>query len=178
VATFQWSPGTNHVSFGGLYPDDPTAVYMHHPLSHRIANRDQVMGVPPNSGEAASIVEFLTEVHTWYNRQMAELFLTLEGAEDAFGGNLFDQTIIPCITEVAETTHSRGPLPALIAGGRALGMQGGQYLNFETQERNHNDLWLTVAQAYFQSSDPLQFLSEEAFYKNGVSPIDGLWEPV
>jgi hypothetical protein len=34
VATFQWSPGTNHVSFAGQYPDNPNAIYMHHPLSH------------------------------------------------------------------------------------------------------------------------------------------------
>jgi len=178
VATFQWSPGTNHVSFAGLYPDNPNAVYMHHPLSHRIANRDQVIGTPPTNGEAASIVEFLTEVHTWYNHRMAELFVTLKESQDAYGGNLLDYTVIPCITEVAETTHSRSPLPALLVGGRALGVQGGQYLNFEQNPRNHNDLWVTVAQAYLQTSDPLTELSDEVFYKDGVSPIDGLWVPL
>jgi len=174
VATFQWSPGTNHVSFGGLYPGNANAVYMHHPLSHRITNRDHVMGSAP-SGEFGDIVEFLTEVHTWYNRHIAELLNTLKTAEDVFGGNVLDHTVVPCITEVAETTHSRSPMPALIAGGRALGMQGGQYVNFEDRPRNHNDLWVTVAQAYLQSDDPLEALADEVFHKNGVSPIDGLW---
>lgn len=40
VVTFQWSPGTNHVSFGGMYPSDPSAILMHHPVSHRIGAGD------------------------------------------------------------------------------------------------------------------------------------------
>jgi hypothetical protein len=178
VATFQFSPGTNHVSFGGLFPDDPNAVFMHHPLGHRINNRDFVMGSPPDGGEMLSIVEYLTEVHTWYNTRLAEMFTEFKNTEDAFGGSLLDYTVIPCITEVAETTHSRGPLPALIAGGSALGMQGGQFVNFEGQERNHNDMWVTVAQPFLKTADPVGALADDTFYKDGVSPISDLWSPV
>src|SRR5690606_26696150 len=59
VATFQWSPGTNHVSFGGLYPDNERAIYMHHPLSHDIGDRNHVMSSMPNDTRSASIVQFL-----------------------------------------------------------------------------------------------------------------------
>src|SRR5262249_17863770 len=38
VATFQWSPGTNHVSFKGLMPGEPNTIYMHHPQSHKIGS--------------------------------------------------------------------------------------------------------------------------------------------
>lgn len=177
VATFQFSPGTNHVSFGGLFPDDPNAVYMHHPLSHRITNPDHSLGSPPSGGEMRSIIEFLTAVHTWYNQRMAEMFTAFKETTDAFGGNLLDHTVIPCITEVAETTHQRSPLPALIVGGRALGMRGGQYLNFESRARSSNDFWLTIAQAYFQASNPVDLLGDEIFFKDGVSAIEGLWAP-
>ena len=30
VVTFQWAPGTNHVSFGDLWPPDPTVFKVHH----------------------------------------------------------------------------------------------------------------------------------------------------
>ena len=31
VATFQFSPGTNHVSFANMWPNDPKRIAMHHP---------------------------------------------------------------------------------------------------------------------------------------------------
>ena len=37
VGTFQYSPGTNHVSFKGMYPGEPNTIYMHHPVSHRLS---------------------------------------------------------------------------------------------------------------------------------------------
>lgn len=180
VATFQWSPGTNHVSFSGLYPGS-NQIYMHHPLSHRITNRNDVMSAAP-SGENGDIVEFLTNVQTWYNEKTAAILNTFKNATDVNGANLLDYTVIPYITEVAETTHSRSPLAAMIFGGKALGMQGGQFMNFESGGggfgggRHMNDLWMTVAQAYV-GSDPLSAFGEDSFYKQGVGPIDELWLP-
>jgi hypothetical protein len=177
VATLQWSPGTNHVSFNGLNPDDPGAIYMHHPLSHKITSKADVFDSLPASGELQGVVEFLAAVHTWYNQKIADIVLDFKNTTDAFGNSLLDNTVIPCITEVAETTHSWSPLPALILGGKALGMQGGQFQNFEGNQRSQNDFWVTVAQAFLQTNDPVSALSAEAFYKNGVSPIDGVWMP-
>jgi hypothetical protein len=64
----------------------------------------------------------------------------------------------------------------MIFGGAALGMQHGQFLNFENQQRPHNDLWMTIAQAYLKTNDPVSVLSDEVFQKQGVGPIDGLWQ--
>jgi len=175
VATFQWSPGTNHVSFGGQFPDDPGAILMHHPLSHRILDRGFAMDAPPSTDYEASVVEFLVNVQTWYNAQTAAIIQSFKDATDIHGGNLLDYTVIPYITEVAETTHSREPMPAMIFGGRALGMQGGQFQNFSGGGRSVNDLWMTIAQAYL-GADPMPSFDSEVFYKNGVSPIEGLWQ--
>lgn len=174
VATFQWSPGTNHVSFAGQYPDDPNAIYMHHPLSHEITNRGEVVNSPPTDARRRSIVEFLANVQTWYNQKTADIINEFKNAQDVFGNSLLDYTVIPYITEVAETTHAWDPMPAMIFGGRALGMQGGQYI--EARNRPYNAMWMSVAQAYL-GADPLAALGEEVFQKNNASPIDGVWMP-
>jgi hypothetical protein len=165
VGTFQWSPGTNHVSFKGLYPGQPNAIYMHHPLSHRING-------PSSNPDVQEVVEFLCNVQTWYNEKTAEIISMFKNATDPFGGNLLDHTIIPFVTEVAEQAHSRNPKPALIFGGKALGMQGGKYVNFENAQRPHVDLW-----AYFKSTNPMQFIGDLEFSAN-PTPIEGLWAPV
>jgi hypothetical protein len=71
-------------------------------------------------------------------------------------------------------------------------MQHGQFLDFDptgtggNAGRHHNDLWMTIAQAYLNTTDPLTALDDSAqalglpapaFARNGVSPIDGLWAP-
>ena len=50
-------------------------------------------------------------------------------------------------------------------------MQGGKY---ESVSGIHNQLWVTVAQA-FLGSDAVSKLSAEAYVKNGADPIAGLW---
>ena len=179
VATFQWAPGTSQVAFRGLDPTTPNAIYRHHPQSHHITSPDVTNGPPPSGGDNALTYEFLANVHTWYNTRMAEALRTFKDATDAFGSNLLDVTIVPFVTEVAEATHTRTTLPALIFGGRALGMRGGQFQDFSASPRPHNDLWATIAQAYLQTADPLATpaLRDEVFVKNGVRPITGLWTP-
>lgn len=178
VATFQWSPGTNHVSFKGLYPGEPNTIYMHHPLSHRNNGKpmsETFHGPSPEPGVQA-VTEFLANVHAWYNEKTAEIINMFKNAEDAFGNDLLDYTIIPHVTEVAEQNHTRSPKAAFIFGGRALGMQLGKYLNFENAPRAHVDLWATIAQAYFRTDDPMSKLSHLRF---GTEPrvIEGLWRP-
>lgn len=178
VATFQWSPGTNHVSFKGMFPDDPNAIYMHHPLSHDIlSNRGWVTDSKPG-GREGSIVEFLANVQTWYNARMVEMLNDFKEATDAFGSSLLDYTVIPYITEVSDTTHAWSPMPALIFGGKALGMQGGQYVEVGGGFGNRpsiNAMWMSIAQAYM-GADPLSKLQGEKFSKAGAEPIPGLWK--
>ncbi len=175
VGTFQWSPGTNHVSFKGQYPGEPNSIYMHHPLSHRVNGVDTFNSLPTGSnGEAA---QFLVNVNAWYNARTAMVIKMFKDAVDPLGdgtAKMLDRTVIPYVTEVSQQNHARDPKPAFIFGGKALGMQLGKYVNFEGQGRAHVDLWATVAQAFFRSDDPMSQLGHLQF---GAAPkvIDGLW---
>src|SRR5215471_11123267 len=177
VATFQWSPGTNHVSFANLFPNDP-GIYMHHPTSHRITNRQEVLASPTTH---QAEVEFLTAVHTWYNQRMASILAEWKDPVkglDAYGGNVFDNTIIPYVTEVAETTHfPRNPIAAMILGGKALGLKGGQFVNYGISGpfRPHNDLWFTLAQAYGLNVAAAPLSAELIARAQHQGPIAGLW---
>jgi hypothetical protein len=176
VATFQWSPGTNHVSFEGLFPGEPTRFYMHHPQSHKIGNAADVDGTP--SAAQANNVQFLVNVQTWYNQQMANILAEWKTATDGYGGNLLAQTVIPYVTEVSQTTHfPRRNIPAMIFGGTALGMKGNQFIN---GTRPHNDLWMTIAQAYGLDPTTAPFNTElivrqGKFTTASKGAIPGLW---
>jgi hypothetical protein len=183
VGTFQWSPGTNHVSWKGLYPGNPNGIFMHHPTSHQITNSNwSLQSSSGASAQQTEILNFLANVQTWYNQKMADLLVEWKNTTDVFGGNLLANTIIPYVTEVAEPSHSKSQLPALIFGGSGLGMKGGQ---FQGVSRPHNDLWLTIAQAYFKSTNPLASLpamnpdgTKNTFVRTNVAPIPGLWAPI
>ncbi|HEY6079462.1 MAG TPA: DUF1552 domain-containing protein [Polyangiaceae bacterium] len=182
VASLQWSPGTNHVSFKGLRPDEPAKTFMHHPQSHKIGGgRGNYFDAPPPASDPTlqAIVQFMANVHTWYNDKTADIINTFKNATDVFGANMLDQTVIPYFTEVAMATHERNPKAALCFGGKALGMQHGKYVNFEDQggigTRAHVDFWATVAQAYFRSNDPAAYLGGLEFASN-PTPIEGFWQ--
>jgi hypothetical protein len=181
VGTFQWSPGTNHVSFKGLFPNNPNGIFMHHPTSHIITNRDETMSTMPAAGLHQDVVNFLAAVQGWYNQKMADILADWKATTDVYGGNLLANTVIPYVTEVAETTHSWSPMPAFIFGGSALGMKGGQFMNGTWPM---NALWLTIAQAYFKTTSPLDNLpavypdgAKNTFVRTATSPIAGLWAP-
>jgi hypothetical protein len=141
VGLFQWSPGTNHVAFSGLYPGNAGLVMQHHPTSHRITSSAQIN---VNNADA----EFLVAVEIWYNQRLAKFLQTLQVPDinDPSGGTLLDNTIVPYLTEVSETLHGHSPMPLTLFGGRNLGFQGGQYLNFPN--RPYNDLWLTIFESF------------------------------
>ncbi|HYO96914.1 MAG TPA: DUF1552 domain-containing protein [Polyangiaceae bacterium] len=175
VATFQWAPGQNMVAFQGLYPADPGGAYRHHPLSHRVISPSPT--VAPTDPAKLAVTEFLSNVQVWYNQRFAEFLVQLKATSDVYGGNLLDSTILPCVTEIGDATHRRSPIPALIFGGKKLGMQGGQ---FQQVTRSHTDLWLTLAQAFLPaSSDVRTTLRNEVFARAATTysgPIDGLWQ--
>jgi hypothetical protein len=179
VGTFQFSPGTNHVSFKGMWPSDPNRIAMHHPVSHMGPFLGAASNEPPPAGgENLDIYEFLVNVQVWYNTLMAEILNNFKNATDAFGNSILDYTVIPYVTEVAESSHSRGPKPAYLFGGGGLGLQHGTFQQFQ-QNRPQVDLFLTAAQALFQSSDVMSLLSEERFnqFNRNQGIIPGLWSP-
>jgi hypothetical protein len=147
--------------------------HMHHPESHKVQQAGFWNGSPPTDATQLGIFDFCASVSTWYNQKTADIITSFKNATDSFGGNLLDNTVIPYITEVSEANHSRSPKPALIFGGRKLGMQGGQFLQF-TSARPHNDLWMTIAQAYFGMVPNFATIAP-TFVTNGVSAIPGLW---
>lgn len=178
VGTFQFSPGTNHVSFKGMWPSDPNRIAMHHPVSHM----NPFLGgaasqARPASGEARDIYDFLVNVQTWYNSLLAEILVRFKDAKDAFGNPLLDYTVVPYVTEVGEANHSRGPKPAFLFGGGKLGLKHGTFQNFQ-QQRPQVDLYLTAAQALFQSTDIQEALKDERFWNDNrnAGVIPGLWE--
>jgi hypothetical protein len=119
----------------------------------------------------------MTDVNKWYNQKTAEALIEFRSALDVFGGNLLDYTIVPYITETGDASHQRSNMAAVLFGGRALGMLGGQYQRLQAVP--YNSLWATVAQAFFQTDNPLATpeLSGEVFVKTNVAPIPGLWVP-
>jgi hypothetical protein len=149
VVTFQFSPGTNHVSFQGMNPENANGIYMHHPISHRLGGED--IDAPASSRRWE--VEFLIRIEEWYNQRMLEFLTSMQSTQDVYGGSLLDFTIVPYLTEVARATHERNLVPTVIFGGQALGLQGGQFIT--ANNRNHVDMWLAVAQALGISVDDL-----------------------
>lgn len=178
VATFQFSPGTNHVSFKGMWPSDPNRIAMHHPVSHRSAFLGGAANNDPSglSGDDKNAYEFLAAVQTWYNTRLADMLKKFKTAQDAFGGNLLDYTVIPYVTEVAQSNHARGPKPGFLFGGSKLGLKHGTFQNF-AQQRPQSDLFMTCAQALLKNADPKTVLKDEKFLKDSANtaPIAGLW---
>jgi hypothetical protein len=151
VVTFQYSPGTNHVSFQGFYPDNPSGIFMHHPVSHQVFDDDMEA-----TSNRIPQVDFLVNVEIWYNQITAAFLSSLKSgasSTDVFGNALLDHTLVPYVTEVARSTHAYDPMPVVLFGGKSLGISGGQFLRFNG--RPHNDLWLTLASALGVSVEQL-----------------------
>jgi hypothetical protein len=175
VATFEWSPGTNHVSFKGADPNSPNTIYMHHPLSHKKLNSEFYQGSPPTTDRY--IWDAMAYVQWWYFNETAKFVLEFLNQKDPLASDdasLLDRTVIAAVSEVGNPSHDRNNASALIIGGSKLGMQTGGFQSLTNS--HHNRVWATVAQA-FLGADPLSQLSGEAFYKNGVAPLPGVWAP-
>jgi hypothetical protein len=174
VATFMWSPAHDSLAFEGMYPSDPSGAYPHSATLMRSVSSAFWSGSPPT--QDADVYEFGCNVQTWFNQQTAKALVEFKNSQDTFGGSLLDHTVVPFITEEADPSDSRAPMPALIVGGRKLGMLGGQFVNVAPSV-HHNSMWLTVAQAFFPDEDPAQVLADEVFMKPAnASPIEGLWQ--
>jgi hypothetical protein len=176
VATFQWSPGTNHVSFKGLDPGSPNTIYMHHPLSHRVGADTFYNG--PRPGTNAYIWDAMVNANRWYFQRTAEIladFLRPDPQDmNGAGGSLLDRTLVAMVTEVAEAAHTRQGHGAFFFGGRTLGMQGGQ---FRSVSGSHNQVWSTVAQAFLGTSwrTTLQADTGLRAEQYGSNPLANVW---
>lgn len=135
VATFQWSPGTNHVSFGELWPPNPSVFKIHHTLSHE--------------PDTADSLEFLTRVEELYAKQLVGFLQDLAATQDLNGGSLLDNTLVPYVTEVGARYHNWDNMPWLLFGGVNTGLRGGQVWNNSGGGlRSTNDMWSACAEAF------------------------------
>lgn len=152
VVTFQWSPGTNHVSFQGLYPGQPTSIKMHHPTSHEPSTAD--------------VREFLTVVDTWYSDHTSLLLQRMLETPDIGGGNLLDNTFVPYVTEVARADHSWSDAPFVVFGGAGVGVVGDRLKKYNPR-RPVNDMWLAAAKAL--DAESITTLGDAEMY---TGPLD------
>jgi hypothetical protein len=152
VVTFQWSPGTNHVSFKGFYDPEPSAIKMHHPLSHEFNN--------PNAPE------FLTKIDTWYSERTCGLLMKLMATPDPAGGTLLDNTLVPYVTEVARADHTHDNTPFVVFGGANTKLKQGGVFKKHNPRRPVNDMWLACAKAL---DVPMTTLGDDNMY---TGPLD------
>ncbi|WP_437751852.1 DUF1552 domain-containing protein [Sorangium sp. So ce1389] len=135
VVTFQWSPGTNHVSFGDFWPPDSRIFKVHHTTSH--------------DADTADTLEFLTRVEEFYASKVVGFMKELAATQDISGGTLLDSTLIPYVTEVGTRKHNWDKMPWLLFGGAKTGLLGGRvWDNGGRGLRSTNDLWMACAGAF------------------------------
>jgi hypothetical protein len=135
VITFQFSPGTNHVSFGDLWPPDPALFKVHHTTSHEPDEPD--------------ILEFLTRVELWYAQRVNTFLTELATEADPSGATLMDGMLVPYVTEVGARYHNWDKMPFLLFGGKNTGLRGNQvWTNGGKGLRSTNDLWMACAPYY------------------------------
>lgn len=144
TVTFQWSPGTNHVSFGGMWPPNEAVFKVHHTTSHNTPNAD--------------IDEFLTRIDQWYSERLATFLGELETTEDISGKPILDNTLVPYISEISVGhSHSWDNMPWVLFGGAGTGLVGGQMWTHaggqpsgstSFNQRSTNDYWMACAQAF------------------------------
>jgi Protein of unknown function (DUF1552) len=135
VVTFQFAPGTNHVSFGELWPPDPKLYKVHHTTSH-----------DPDSPDT---LEFLTRVDEWYARRVAAFLGELASTVDGSMSPILDSTLVPYVTEVGARYHNWDNMPFLLFGGKNTGLRGNQvWTNGGRGLRSTNDLWMACAKYY------------------------------
>jgi len=135
VVTFQWSPGTNHVSFGDLWPPNPAVFKVHHTTSH--------------DPDTPDMLEFLTRVDEWYSERVSGFLQDLAATVDPIGNgtaSLLDNTLVPYVTEVGARYHNWDPMPYVLFGGAGVKLRGGQVWSGSGREtRSTNDLWMSCA---------------------------------
>jgi hypothetical protein len=177
VVTFQWSPGTNHVSFGKFWPSDASKVLEHHPVSHTLGDPDILQ---TDATKRIDQCGYLINVDRFYSQNTAAFINTLATTTDVYGANLLEQTIVPYVSEVARATHGFNPMPILLFGGGGTGFKGGQVMSFpENGKRSTTDIWLSIAAALGLTQDTLK---TEKFLANAgrvtsppPAPIAGLF---
>ncbi len=184
VGSFQWAPGTSHVSFQGSDPNSPERIYMHHPVSHRKLDSTLYHNPAPDIQERY-VWDVLTSIQHWYFEHTAlfiQDFLDTVDPLSSDGGSLLERTVITMFSEVGDASHDRSNTTGLIIGGSALGMKPGAYHAVDLA-LSQNSFWLTAMQP-FLGADPLAVLeaderlnAAEIGQKADRQVVEGVWAP-
>lgn len=122
VMSLQMSYAFSHVTHTWLGHGDD-----HHNMSHDGQDR----------------VSELTAIDNWYAQQVAYLLERMDSIQEG-DGTLLDNTLIVWGRELGSTAHRMDRWPAVLAGGSALGLRTGRWLDVEGQQ--HASLLVAIAQ--------------------------------
>jgi hypothetical protein len=128
VASLQWSSAASPAVFTWL-----GITLDHHELSHK-ADADEVA------------MASLEAILHWYSEQFAYLLGKLDAAQEA-GGSVLDRTVVLWGNEMGKgSTHDFHSAPFVMAGSAGGYFRTGRFL--DRQHESHNNLLLSIAQAY------------------------------
>jgi hypothetical protein len=129
VATFSFAHGNSDLRFVKIDPTMPKAENGHHSVSHD-----------------TSAAEAQERIDRIYAEQLSLALQKMKTVQEG-NGTLLDNTLVVYFNECAHgNEHSIKNMPVLMVGGKNLGLQTGQHLNFNG--RWMNDVWAAVCGAF------------------------------
>jgi hypothetical protein len=152
VASIQWSTAESTVVHTWL-PTPPfsylqplpaiayTGTQEHHMLTHNetvgvsacnmMYNPDNAALMTLNQQTVNTVRMDLSHIQTWYAMQYAYLIGALKGIAQPNGTTLLDNTLLFWTSELGiGGVHSYTNIPYVLAGGSALGLQGGRFIDY------------------------------------------------
>jgi hypothetical protein len=120
VMSIQWSYAFSHVRHSWIGLGD------HHNYSHDGQDRRAE----------------LTKIDQWYAKQLLYLLQKLDSVPEG-NGTLLDNTLVVCGRELGSTAHRMERAPFILAGGSALGLANGRWLDVDGQQ--HVKLLVSIA---------------------------------
>jgi hypothetical protein len=151
VATFSFAHGNSDLRFNKIVSGfSDTGV--HHGISHEQGADD-----------------FKARIDQIYCEQLAAFLLKMKAVPDG-NGNLLDNTLVVFFNECADGNgHTIENMPVAMFGGKNVGLQTGQHLNFRQNNSNGwmNDIWAAVCGVYGAEAK----FGDDAFFKGPVSGL-------
>ncbi len=152
VASMQWSTAESTIVHSWL-PTPPfsyltalpaiayTGTQEHHMLTHNdtvaisamnaIDNPDNKALMTLNAATVATVRLDLSHIDTWYAMQYAYLISQLKAIAQPNGTTLLDNTLLLWTSELGiGGAHSYTSVPNVVAGGSAMGMKGGRFIDY------------------------------------------------
>ncbi len=158
VGTLQWSTAQSGTVFNDFVdaPWDQLADDYHHGLSHLSVGSDEQN---PDANQALA-QDALSAINVWFSGQLGYLANRLAEYEEEDGSSVLDNTAILWVSEISEgPTHRFDRMPYVLLGNMGGAINAGQHVDYGN-DRAHNDLFITLAQA-MGATDVTSFGSED-----------------